>query len=56
MTVASEGKYYLNGLTHRVPLKVIRGLETVEVPQMTAEPKLEKLRAKRDSPDQARPT
>ena len=33
-----------------MPLKVIRGLETVEVPQMTAEPKLEKLCAEHRNP------
>ena len=49
-TIAGEGKYYLDGLAHRMPLEVIRGLETVEVPQMTAEPKLKKLRAEHRDP------
>ena len=46
----SEGKYCLDGLAHRMPLKVIRGLEMVEMPQMTAEPKLEKLCAEHRNP------
>ena len=50
MTVSGEGKYYLDGLAHCMPFEVIRGLETVEVPQMTAEPKLEKLCAEHRNP------
>ena len=50
MTIAGEGKCYLNGLFHRIPLKVVRGLEAVEMLQVTAEPKLKKLGAEHRDP------
>ena len=49
-TVAGEGKCYLNGLFHRIPLKVVRGLEAVEMLQVTVEPKLKKLGAEHRDP------
>ncbi len=43
MAVAGKEKHCINGQSHRVSLKVIRSLEEVEVPQVTAEPQLEEL-------------
>ena len=43
--VASKEKHGINGLSHRVSLEVIRSLEKVEIPQVTAEPQLEELHA-----------
>jgi hypothetical protein len=43
-------KCCIDGLSHRMPLKVIRSLEAVEVLQVTAEPKLKKLCAEHRDP------
>jgi hypothetical protein len=49
-TVPGKEKHYIDGLTQRMSLEMIRGLKEVEVPQVIAEPKLEELCAEHQNP------